>query len=412
MHQTLHAPEGVRDIYGDECERKESLLLAAAKQMLLYGYRQIQTPTFEYDRMFDEDGSLVTPGELYRFFDREGRILTLRPDITPGVVRAAATVFHRDDFPVRLCYSGNIFCNHSDYQGRLREQTQFGAELLGAESVEADAEVIALLIDCLRKAGLSDFQVAVGHVDYLQGLVDDTKLAQKERRKLYKLIANKNYFGAVELLSAAGVRGSVIRSFEILPSLAGGTEIMELAAGAAGSIRSKLAIGRLLKIYKLLSSYGLDRYITFDLSMNGSYGYYTGIIFRAYTHGLGDALARGGRYDHMPEKFGLQAPAVGFAVTVDDLQAAMSRQRIKPPLSRLHLLVYEEEMAVSAIRMARQFRKKGRRVSLLRMAKEEDKEQYMAYARRCHALDVLFLHADKTLDMYNLNTGESIRRHI
>lgn len=412
MRQTIHTPEGVRDIYGNECEKKQHILSRMKGQFFLYGYKEIQTPTFEFDNVFDQDESGLSTSELYKFFDREGRILTLRPDMTPGVVRAAATVCDDTDFPVRLCYSGSIFLNHNSYQGRPKEQTQLGAELLGAESVEADAEMIAMLIDCLKKAGLSDFQVAIGHVDFLQGLVDDTKLDREAKDEIYTLIANRNYFGVEEILTAAHVRSSVLRAFSILPSLVGGVEIMELAAGAAGSIRSKLAIGRLLKIYKFLDSYGLGRHVTFDLSMNGTYGYYTGIIFRAYTYGTGDAVAKGGRYDHLPEKFGLQIPAIGFAVTVDELLLAMTRQETEIPLCELHLLVYEEDQTALAIRLAARFRSGGRRICMVRREEFYDDEFYKKYAAKQNALSILFLRPDQMIDMYNLKTEESVRRKV
>lgn len=412
MRRTFHTPEGVRDIAKDECERKQGLLSCMKKQMLQYGYRQIETPTFEYSDVFDQNSDAPSSGEQYRFFDRDGHILTLRPDMTPGVVRACATQYEEKDLPIRLCYSGNVFLNYSSYQGRLKEQTQLGCELLGLDSVEADAEIIALLIESLKRTGLTDFQVAIGHVDFLQGLVDDTQLAPETKEEIYSLIENRNYFGVEEILASSHVRQSVCRAFSILPTLVGGAEMMELAAGTACSIRSKLAVGRLLKIYKLLESYGVEHHVTFDLSMNGTSEYYTGIIFRAYTYGTGDAVAKGGRYDHLPETFGMQVAAVGFATSVDELLLAMTRQKLVLPLEEMHVLVYEEEQSALAIRMACDFRSKGRRICMLRREAYFDDAHYKYYAKKQNALSVLFLHPDQTMEMYNLKTNESIRRSV
>ena len=143
MEQKLHTPEGVRDIYNKECETKLALQKKLNTVLHLYGYKDIQTPTFEYYDVFREEIGSTSTQELYKFFDREGNILALRPDITPSVARAAATLFENEDFPIRLCYSGNTFINHSSYQGRLKESTQMGAELLGDDSAEADAEMLA-----------------------------------------------------------------------------------------------------------------------------------------------------------------------------------------------------------------------------------------------------------------------------
>ena len=182
MEQKLHTPEGVRDIYNKECETKLALQKKLNTVLHLYGYKDIQTPTFEYYDVFREEIGSTSTQELYKFFDREGNILALRPDITPSVARAAATLFENEDFPIRLCYSGNTFINHSSYQGRLKENTQLGAELIGLDSVEADAEMIAMVVDGLKKTGLKEFQVSIGHVDFISGLMNAADLQEEESR--------------------------------------------------------------------------------------------------------------------------------------------------------------------------------------------------------------------------------------
>lgn len=126
MEQQLHTPEGVRDICNIECGKKLSLENRLHKVLQLYGYHDIQTPTFEYFDVFRKEIGTIPSRELYKFFDKEGNTLVLRPDITPSIARAAATLFKDEDIPIRLCYTGNTFVNHSSYQGRLRENTQMG----------------------------------------------------------------------------------------------------------------------------------------------------------------------------------------------------------------------------------------------------------------------------------------------
>ena len=144
MEKLLHTPEGVRDIYNVECGKKLTLESRLKKTLHLFGYHDIQTPTFEYFDVFRKEIGTIPSKELYKFFDKEGNTLALRPDITPSVARAAATLFGEEKLPIRLCYTGNTFVNHSSYQGRLREATQLGAELIGDDSVEADAEMLKL----------------------------------------------------------------------------------------------------------------------------------------------------------------------------------------------------------------------------------------------------------------------------
>lgn len=406
MEQKLHTPEGVRDIYNRECETKLTLQTKLGNVLHLYGYQDIQTPTFEYDDVFRKEIGSTSTKELYRFFDREGNILALRPDITPSVARAAATLFEGEDLPIRLCYVGNTFINHSSYQGRLKENTQMGAELIGLDSVEADAEMLAMVVDGLKKTGLTEFQVNIGHVDFIQSLLESTGLEEEEKDEIRELIANRNYFGVEEILDNCSVKGSVKEAFRVLPELVGGQEILERAARIAPTVNARLALTRLQQIYRLLMIYKAEEHITFDLSMSGSYGYYTGIIFRAYTYGTGDAVVRGGRYDHLLEKFGKSTPSIGFAIIVDELMNALNRQKITVETSHRNLLVYTEETQRWAIFLARDFREKGKNIEMLKREQEDRREKYEKYGKRNGIISMLYLRDDFKIEMVNLRTGE------
>ena len=192
MEQKLHTPEGVRDIYNSECKKKLAVQDKLHQLLHLYGYQDIQTPTFEYFDVFRKEIGTIDSRELYKFFDREGNTLVLRPDMTPSIARAVATLFETDRVPLRLCYVGNTFINRTSYQGRLKENTQLGAELIGDDSIEADAEMIAMVVDGMKQIGLSEFQVSIGHVDFLKSLMDETKLSEEIKEELYSLILNRN----------------------------------------------------------------------------------------------------------------------------------------------------------------------------------------------------------------------------
>lgn len=406
MEQKMHTPEGVRDIYNRECETKIAIQKKLSTVLHLYGYQDIQTPTFEYDDVFRKEIGSTSTKELYRFFDREGNILTLRPDITPSVARAAATLFETEDFPIRLCYAGNTFTNHMSYQGRLKENTQLGAELIGLDSIEADAEMLAMVVDGLKRTGLKEFQVNIGHVDFIQSLLEATGLEDDEMDEIRTLINNRNYFGVEEILDNRSVKESVKEAFHILPELMGGPEILESAARIAPSAETRLAVTRLQQIYKLLRLYKAEDHVTFDLSMSGSYGYYTGIIFRAYTYGTGDAVVRGGRYDHLLEKFGKSTPSIGFAIIIDELMSALNRQKISVQTAKRNLLVYTEATEKWAVSLARSFRAKGKNIEMLKRETEEEREVYEAYGKRSSIAGILYLRDDFKIEMVNLRTGE------
>lgn len=137
--QMLHTPDGVRDIYNGECKQKLLLQERLHDVLRQYGYRDIQTPTFEFFNIFGKEIGTTPSKDLYKFFDKDGSTLVLRPDFTPSIARSAAKYYTEDDMPVKLCYMGNTFINSNAYQGRLKETTQCGAELIGDGTVAADA---------------------------------------------------------------------------------------------------------------------------------------------------------------------------------------------------------------------------------------------------------------------------------
>ena len=134
-------------------------------------------------------------GNYINFFDRDGNTLVLRPDITPQIARATATLFKDDELPARLCYVGNTFINHSSYQGRLKESTQMGAEMIGLDAADADAEMLALVIDCLKNAGLEEFQISIGNVDFFpESDSRNPRLMMRQKNVCVKLINNRKLF--------------------------------------------------------------------------------------------------------------------------------------------------------------------------------------------------------------------------
>ncbi len=407
MDKVLHTPEGVRDIYNIECGKKLALESRIKKIFHQYGYHDIQTPMFEYFDVFRKEIGTIPSKDLYKFFDKDGNTLVLRPDITPSVARAAATLFGEETLPIRLCYTGNTFINHSNYQGRLREMTQMGAELMGDDSVEADAEMLALVIETMLAIGVKEFQLNVGNMDFFQSLIDDANLDEESQERVIKLINNRNYFGVEEYLDSIQVNRSAKEAFVSLNELVGGIEVLSKAKDISPNSNAVLAIKRLERIYNILKIYGVEKFVTFDLSMTGTYGYYTGIIFRGYTYGTGDAIVKGGRYDSLLEKFGKSSPSIGFAIVVDELMNAMMRQRLRILYPRKNtIILYDESRMKDAIVLAKDFRNKAKNVELVKKAKEKLLEDYVAYGKEYYAGNLIYIKKSGDITMVNLVTGE------
>ena len=407
MKKLLHTPEGVRDIYNVECGKKLALESRLVKTLHLYGYHDIQTPTFEYFDVFRKEIGTIPSKDLYKFFDKEGNTLVLRPDITPSVARAAATLFGEEELPIRLCYTGNTFINHSSYQGRLREVTQLGAELIGDDSVEADAEMLAMVIESLLSIGLKEFQLNVGNLAFFRSLIEDASLDEDAQERVIELINNRNYYGVEEYLDNIKVKRSSMEAFGVLGELVGGVEILSKAKNIAPNSGGIMAIKRLEKIYNILKLYDVEKFVTFDLSMTGNYDYYTGIIFRGYTFGTGDAIVKGGRYDHLLEKFGKRSPSIGFAIVIDELMNALIRQKIRIVYTRKNtIILYDEGMTREAVTLAKDFRHKAKNTELVKKAKDRLLEEYVQYGKEYYAGSLIYIKKSGDIIMINLVTGE------
>ena len=379
----LHTPVGVRDIYGTEYEQKLLVMDRIHDIFKSYGYSDIQTPTFEFFDIFNKERGSVASKNMYKFFDREGNTLVLRPDMTPSIARAAAKYYMDEQFPMRFCYSGNAFINDSEYQGKLKEFTQVGAELLGDTTSDADAEVIVMVIESLIAAGLTEFQIEVGHPEYFKGIVEELNLEEGIVENLTDILENKKYFGIDTLVEEANIPENYKEIFLKFQEFDGNVEILDKALELANNEKSREAIQRLKKLDQILQIYGMEKYVSYDLSMLNMYKYYTGVVFRGYTYGTGDAIATGGRYDNLLKQFGKDFPAIGFAVNVDRLMVAMSRQHLNEKTKEERIMIlYKEENREKAINYSNELRAVGVKVMLVRKRSVYDIEEYYDFARR------------------------------
>ena len=392
MNQLLHTPEGVRDIYNDECERKiilEERLLTVLKS---YGYHPIQTPTFKFFDIFGKEIGTTPSKDLYKFFDREGNTLVLRPDITPSIARCASKYYMEQAIPIRLCYTGNTFRNNSSYQGRLKENTQSGAELIGDGSVEADAEMLALSAQLLKTAGLKEFQLSVGHADFLRGLFEAANLEEDVMEEIRNLLLNRNLYGVQEVIEQHVADENLKQLFGLLTDVMLDKEKITAAKiWAADYPRVFHALTRLEELDELLEVYKIRKYVSYELAMISGFNYYTGIIFAGYTFGSGEAIVNGGRYDNLLQSFGKSAPSIGFAVVINQLMAALQRQNVRIPFENVtKWFIYSEQYRQDAIKDAQVLRSRGEQVELMPLTEQNTREVYETYAEQNHIQDIIF----------------------
>lgn len=391
--QLLHTPDGVRDIYNKECKNKLYLQDKLHKTLLKYGYHDIMTPTFEFFNIFGSEVGTIASKDLYKFFDKEGNTLVLRPDFTPAIARSAAKYYMDDDMPVKLCYLGNTFINSSDYQGRLKETTQCGAELIGDDSISADAEILSMVVDSLLESGLKQFQISVGNSGYFGGLIKAAGLLEEDEEQLRELISNKNFYGVEEFVDTLDLKDDLKGLFKLLGNFDISDDDLQNAKQLAKNYPDILkSVVTLESLREYITAYGIEKYVSYEFGLISDYKYYTGIIFQGFTYGTGEAIVKGGRYNNLLSHFGKNSPAIGFAIVVDQLMAALQRQNIEiPVIEESALIVFEEAAFKKAISKCTLMRKKGINVEMILKDTEKSKEDYAAYAVSNHINKVEFI---------------------
>lgn len=406
----LFTPEGVKDIYGSDCEKRNKIQREIHDTMKMYGFKDIQTPTFEFFDIFNRQRGTVNSKEMFKFFDQYNNTLVLRPDITPSIARCVAKYYDTEDMQIRLCYMGNTFIHRSGYQGKMAEITQVGAELMNDDSSDADGEMIAMTIECLKKTGLQEFKVDIGHAGLLRGLVKEAGLNEEETALLKKYMSNKNFFAVEELLEdkemPEGCRELLIK----LPDLFGDEETIRYAREKTDNEQALDALERLEKIHSIIKTYGMEEHVTLDLGMVSHYEYYTGVIFKAYTYGTGDAIATGGRYDNLIGQFGKQAPAIGLAFVLDELMNALFSQQVKIEARESDVLVlYRSANREKAISFGNRLRAEGKSARLMRKNAEIPLEVYRDYGKRSEVSSILYIDDTGEVTEFEIEKKETDR---
>lgn len=338
----LHTPNGVNDILCGECAVKREIETTIQATFASLGYREAETPMFEYYDCYIGRRGQISQENLYKFFDEQGRILVLRPDFTTSIARMSATKEADLPSPLRYMYTGSVFRAELTEGARRREFTQSGIELIGSSSPRADAEVIAAAIEAVTAAGIGEMTVEIGQVAFFNGLAEQAGLSPDETERLRARIDSKDVVGIREILKKLDIDAEIKSVIEALPYMFGDIAILDEADVPALNGTSRAALKNLRDIYAALCDYGCERYVSLDLGMLQSIDYYTGSIFKIYTRGVGFPICAGGRYDNLMGNFGSPKEAVGAAIGINRLMTALDRPA---DTERGVMMMYAEENA-------------------------------------------------------------------
>lgn len=322
----LHTPNGVNDILPAECAVKKEIESTIWSVFTSIGYKEVETPSFEYYDCYVGSGGQISQETMFKFFDEQSRILVLRPDFTTSIARMAATKETDKPLPLRYMYTGNVFRAEQTEGARQREFTQSGIELIGSCSPAADAEVISASIEAMLAVGIEEFSMEIGQVAFFNGLVEQTRLNEELTEKLRERIDSKDSVGIKTIVNKLNIDKNIKNLIIELPYLFGDMSVLDKADVKGLNKTSKAALDNLRRIYELLCLYGFEKYISIDLGMLQSIDYYTGSIFKCYTHGIGFPVCAGGRYDNLMGKFGASMGAVGVAIGINRVMSALGRE--------------------------------------------------------------------------------------
>jgi len=361
----LEIPYGTRDFLPSEAAEKRAIEAELAGVFARWGYDEVVTPTIEYlDTLTIGNGQALEP-HMFKFFDKNNRTLALRHEMTTPIARVVASRLRDDMLPLKLSYISSVYRYEQTQTGRQCEFYQAGVELIGSAEASADAEVIALAIEGMKRAGLKDFQLCLGQVEFINGLMQQFRLSEEVQEKIKGALEKRDLVGLEQIVREAGLTKNAQEILQKLPLLHGREDMLKKAYTMAVNEQSRRALDNLCEIYRLLESYGAAEYVIFDLGLIRDINYYTGMVFEAYTPGLGFPLCGGGRYDHMLSDFGSACPATGFALGIERIMLALERQGLqKPKIEKDVFVAYDASRRGDAIQRVQKLRLEGRTAEL------------------------------------------------
>ena len=392
----LHTPNGVSDVLPRECAAKKEIEETIRVVFSTFGYKEIESPSFEYYDCYSGETGQISQEKLYKFFDEQGRILALRPDFTTSIARMAATKTVSEVLPARFMYTGSVYRAEHTEGVRRREITQSGIELIGSYSARADAEVIAATMEAVTALGIEEFSMEIGQVAFFTGLVEQLALDPDTTETLRERIDSKDPRGIKNIVDRLDIDRNIKQLMIDLPYLFGDVSVLDRADVEGLNNTSKCALDNLRQIYELLTLYGFGQYISLDLGMLQSIDYYTGSIFKCYTHGVGFPIAAGGRYDNLMGMFGADKGAVGCAIGVNRIMQVLKTEPDEVPST----LIYVEDGAdAGAYELAANLRINGCLTEMyIESGSFRDAE---SYAEKTNNTCILRVYPDGRLTVYD-----------
>ena len=318
----ISTPEGTRDLLFASCRALRQTENAIRTALEVCGYSEVITPAVEYFDVFAQANPELDQENMLKIIDRSGRICVARPDNTTPIARIAATRLDDAALPVRLYYSQKVFHSVVAGHGHKGEFLQVGAELIGADGLEADKDILSAAFGALTGTGADNFRIELGHAEIYKALIEELGVDDQTAESVRRLIENKSFAALGDALAPYGDRPAA-KALRAMPQLFGGMEVLDEVEALTGNVRVLGAVSYLRRLYKALDEAGYGSRIMIDLGLVHEMDYYTGVMFRGYIGGAGAAILSGGRYNALCAKFGKDMPAGGFGIDVESVAESL-----------------------------------------------------------------------------------------
>lgn len=384
-------PSGVKDILIEGSAKIRYIEEEIGGIFERWGYKRIRPSLLEYEDILSKGLDVGVKGGFLKFIDpSNGRVVVIRPDITPQIARIVATRLRDWPKPLRLYYNESVLRSFAEPTQRIEEVFQIGAELIGLEVPEADAEIIAMAIESLQSLGLKDFRINIGHVGFLKGVVDNLPIKEEDRALLMKAIALKDRTGLLKVLSCLAITDTQKNLLSAITGFYGGEEVIERGLLVCQGMEAESSLKNLQSILKSLDTYGVKPFITLDLGEARGFNYYTGMVFEGFVRGVGVSIVKGGRYDSLLGKYGYHSPSVGFAFDIEGVMDAIGDEGLMGKYAGTDFLIFDaREDKSSAFMIARYLRSKG--FSVAREIIKRDYEASLSYCKKNRITSLLSL---------------------
>ncbi|MGI6710793.1 MAG: ATP phosphoribosyltransferase regulatory subunit [Bacilli bacterium] len=381
----LHTSEGVRDFFGNELKIKEKLIANIKSSFSSFGYKMVQTPTFEYIDVFSVGKNTSQKPSLYNLINRDNEILALRSDMTASIARFVSSKDSEGVMPKRYFYVANTFRYPKVYQGASHEFTQAGIELIGKAGIKADLEVLKIALASLKENFVNSFSIHIGSVDFIETLLTELRIEEMSKREIYKIIEAKDFVTLKEYLDSLDIKNSEKELIIELMQSAGRINFIRRLKEKIAFPKTNKVLCELEEFYLALEEIDMAKYVLFDFSIYSYAKYYNKIIFQIFVKGIADAIIEGGRYDNLLSHFGADLKAIGFGLNIDLLLEYIIQNDLIKIEEEIIVSFYDKVSYDFAYRQNKILRKDKIVIDSL----EDSLEETIAYAKKIKAKKVI-----------------------